>query len=504
MKNLYFLFLAVILFNKVSFSQKRVISYPLDYSKNFLEKKDYDSYFLQDPENGSFMLILKDNKKVVYLLLDTNFKLISRIAPDDGFKSTIFKEDDVDYLGGVAANRVFRCVYKITDKKFLGSSISYRSEIIDFEKKSIVSESLFEIPKNETMLISFGEFGQYFSMTADDSNDEIKLYGLNADGKSYTQPVKINIPATSKKKKISDYFEKIKLISSTEEPGLELAKGKVKLFLTASSLRITVNEDDDPTQIYTIDKKTFALTRQTIDHSFFTSDEKGASYINSFLYKDMVASLILNKKNIRIALYDKDGKMTKVHEINDNTDLSSFAQSPVRTERRGKTTSENDITDLKKVIKALDKGSEGITISSEKKGRLMITVGTHDPVQMSGGGAGSYGVQHTNISLGSSSVHVGPNMYETTYYRPGSSSYSKFGATYYKSLQFKLLVDPVTFKLAKGLAPVSVADQIKDYIAEVDTKAQAKNQFQVNGKEYYGYYLPEDKMYVVEQIFIRK
>lgn len=504
MKNLNFLFLAVILFNNVSFSQKRVISYPLDYSKNFLEKKEYNSFYLQDNSNMSFMLILKDNKKVEYVLFDDKFKVKSKIAPEDGFKSTIFNEDDADYLGGVAKDGIFRCVYKITDKKFLGSSTYYKTEIIDFEKKQIKTESLFEITKNETLLISFGEFGQYFSITGNDSNNELKLYGMDADGKSFIKSFHIAIPVTSKKKKITDFLEKIKLISATEEPGLELAKDKVKLFHTPSDISIVVNEGDDPTQIYTISKNDFSITQRSIDHSSFTKDEKGNSYINSFLYKDMIASLILNKKNIRIGLYDKDGNLKKIHEINDNTDMSAFAQSPVSTERRGKTTSENDITDLKKVIKSLDKGSEAITISTDKKGRLIITVGTHDPIQVSGGGGGSYGTRQTNVALNSTSTNVGPNRYETTYYRPGSSSYSKYGSNYYKSLQFKLMLDPVTLNIIKGLAPPSVADQIKDYISEVDSKAQAKNQFQLNGKEYYGYYLTEDKIYVVEEIFIRK
>lgn len=451
----------------------------------------------------NFMLILKDNKKVEYVLFDEKFKIKSKIAPEDGFKSTIFNEDDADYLGGVAKDGVFRCVYKVTDKKFLGSSTYYKTEIIDFEKKLIKTESLFEITKNETLLISFGEFGQYFSITANDSNNELKLYGMDADGKSFIKSLNIAIPATSKKKKITAFLEKIKLISTTEEPGLELAKEKVKLFHTPSSISIVVNEGDDPTQIYTINKNDFSITQRSIDHSFFTKDEKGSSYINSFLFKDMTASLILNKKNIRIALYDKDGNLNKVHEINDNTDMSAFAQSPVSTERRGKKTSENDITEVKKVIKSLDKGSEAITISTDKKGRLIITVGTHDPIQVSGGG-GSYGTMHTNVALNSTSTNVGSNRYETTYYRPGSSSYSKYGANNYKSLQFKLMIDPVTLNIIKGLAPASVADQIKDYISEVDTKAQAKNQFQLNGKEYYGYYLTEDKIYVVEEIFIRK
>jgi hypothetical protein len=489
----------------IAYTQKRVINYPLEYTKGMLEKKEYDSYFLQDNTDSSFILIMKDNKKIDYVLYDNKFKIKSKMIPEDGLKNTIFNADDVDYLGGVAKKGVFQLVYKVTDKKFLGSSVYYQKETIDFAAKTIKQEPLFEISKTETLLISFGDFGQYFSITTNKTNNELKFYGLDADGKSYTKSVNINIPPTSKAKNTKDYFEKIKLISASEEPGLDLAKEKVKLFHSAEKIRIIVNESDDPTQIYSINKKDFSLTTETIDHTSLTKNEKGSSYINSFLFKDMTASLILNKKNIRIALYDKTGVLLKVHELNDNTDVTTLAQSPVMTTRNGKKASENDISDLKKVIKSLDKGSEGIIVTVDKKGRLIITVGTHDPIQTGGGGGGgSFSTQHTNMSLGSASTRVGPNSYETTYYRPGSSSYTKYGANYYRSLQFKIMIDPVTLNLVKGLAPLSISDQIKDYLSEVDPKAQAKNQFQLNGKEYYGYYMPADKSYVVEEIYTRK
>ena len=56
----------------------------------------------------------------------------------------------------------------------------------------------------------------------------------------------------------------------------------------------------------------------------------------------------------------------------------------------------------------------------------------------------------------------------------------------------------------KGAAPNSVVDQIKDYMSTISKKAEAKNQFSVNDKEYFGYYDKEMKTYFIEEIIIRK
>jgi len=65
------------------------------------------------------------------------------------------------------------------------------------------------------------------------------------------------------------------------------------------------------------------------------------------------------------------------------------------------------------------------------------------------------------------------------------------------------MLDPVTFKPAKGRVPEEVGRQIKDYIEDVDKKAKARNQFAVGNNQYYGYYLPEQKSYIIEQILIK-
>ena len=504
MKNAFLLlaFIAGLFFT--ARAQKRVISYPFEFDKAFLNKKNYDSYFLQDAVTQQFMLVLKDNKKAEYALFDDKMKLVAKFSPSNGLQNTVFNFDNEEYLGGTAGNGKFHFVYKVTDKKLIGSNTYYQVETVDPVNKQVTNRQLFEIPRDEELIASFGNFGRYFSITASNRDDELKIYGLNAAGESFTRSVKIAIPSTSKKKKLTDYLEGMKLVTAGEEPGLESATEKVKIFHTPDRLTISVNESDDPTQLITINVKDFSSRQSAIDHTSLTKDEKGKSYVNSFLFDGNIYSLVLNKKNIRIAIYNTAGELLKTHEINGDTDPGIFAEGPLVEQRAGKRAVAKDIGSVKKVIKALDRGSEAIMLSKDKKGRLVLTVGTYDLIKFQTGGndAMSHSVLSSSPTPGTHNTRVG-NMYMSTW-RTGRPSYISYSANFYQSTRFKLLLDPATLNLVSGMALASVTDQIKDYLAEISRKAEAMNLFNIGDNMYFGYYSRDEKLYVVDEIFIRK
>ncbi|MFN5428980.1 MAG: hypothetical protein ACK5BO_13220, partial [Bacteroidota bacterium] len=61
-------------------AQKKVMTYPFEFEKSFLANSDYDAYFLDSKTDETFALVLKDNKKADYVLIDKNFSTVSRIT----------------------------------------------------------------------------------------------------------------------------------------------------------------------------------------------------------------------------------------------------------------------------------------------------------------------------------------------------------------------------------------------------------------------------------------
>jgi hypothetical protein len=498
------LLLAIITKN---FAQRSVLSYPFEFEKSFLQKSDYDAYFLDNKDAQGFAFILKDNKKADYVLADKNFKVISKFTKKTD--ETIFSHDGEKYLGGTATNNVYHYLYKVFDKKFMSTKITYMEETIDFDKKQISSKTAFEISKEEKLLLSFSDNNRYFSITANKKGGDLNFYVISSNGDAATKNVHFTIPPGKDKKKdeMTEYLAGIKMIKQNEEPGLETANSSAKLYSYPDKLVFTINDGDDPTQLVTVDLNTFSTQEKFIDHSSLT--EKGKhdkSYVSSYLKDNKLFTLILNKKDIKIAIYDAgSGELLNSQIINDGSGLNELAETPVAETRKGKKTSEKEVDDIRKIIKAFTKGTEGIAVSTNQAGQYILKVGTYDPIQMGGGGGGYVGgfQQGAPISTGAGPI---PNYYYNPYmyYVPGSSGYSTTSARYYTTTYFKMLLDPTSLKTAKGKIPSSIGDQVKDYMNDADQKAKAVKQFEMSGNQYYGFYNKDSKIYEVDQIMIKK
>lgn len=494
-------------FTSVCFSQKVLLRYPIEFAKGTLQKRNYDSYYLNDPASQNSVLVLKDNKKVEYLLLDKNMKLVSKFSPADGLNNTVFSFDEEQYMGGTASGGKFYFVYIVVNKKLGGVNSDVYVETVDVANTLVSNKKLLETPKGEKPLVSFSNYGQYFSITVENETNQIKFYNLNSKGELIQKSITVTPPANKKKDKLSEYLTGIRVINEDDEVGLETGTEKAKLFHTREQLVFVLNEGDQPTRIISVDTKTFTASEKFIDHShLLAGGDKGKSYVNSFLLDDKLFSLVLNKKNIQIATYDiASGKQLKNFEISESTN-TAFAKYPSQEERKGKDFREKDIDDIKKLIKLFDKGSEAIVATQDKKGRIIITVGTYDPITPPSS-VGSFQKQPDLFEGTTRNASGGavPIMRSMPYrYVPGSPIHTSQLANYYSSTTFKLMLDSTGTNLVKGVAPISEISQIKDYMNEVDAKAEAKNQFSVNEKQYFGYYSRELKTYLIEEIFIRK
>ncbi len=504
--------IAILIIPSLLVAQKRMISLPFEFEKGRQAASEHDAFFLSNDADSNFALILKDNKKAGYVLLDKNFKIVSKIDAD--IKSTVFKEDITDYRGGATNGSLFHFIYEDKDRK---SGTNFKLETVDFKSKSIIHTSLFQIPKDEKVLSSFSDNNFYFTLTADDKAGELVLYSVNHLAVFKQQRIPFTIPANAGKKrdKVSEYLSNLEVMKTSEEPDLSAAVSTAKIFSSPGKLDLVINEEDHPVHLFSLQTADFKMEEKFIDFKNFSSGSKEKLYINSFIKNGKLFSLVLNKKSIRIAVHDiVSSKLLNQYEINEETNYGTFASFPVSERRMGKKSEEKDVDDIKKLIKALERGTEGIMITENKKGQLIVTIGTYNLVPISTGGSGG---SYSGPDLVRSSIPTTPGISNNgatrsaiTYYnnkqywRPGTPSYTTTSARYYVTTYFKLLMDPTGSKIEKGRANMPVADQIKDYMEGVDPKARATNQFNIGERQFYGFYDRDAAAYVVEEIRIRK
>ncbi|MDP4149400.1 MAG: hypothetical protein Q8927_02525 [Bacteroidota bacterium] len=222
-------------------AQKKVLNYPFEFEKSFLQKGQYDAYFLENRDRGNFAFILRDNKKANYVLVDGRFKVATEFTKRP--EETVFNHDAVMYLGGTCTGNTFHFVFKVTDKKFIGANtITYMMESVDFGAGRVSDDKAFEIPKEEELLVSFSDHNRYFTITANKKTSDLQFYQVSADGQATSKTLHFNIPPGIKKDKneLTGYLAGLKLIREDEEPGLDLATHRAKLFCYADKLVFTV------------------------------------------------------------------------------------------------------------------------------------------------------------------------------------------------------------------------------------------------------------------------
>lgn len=489
--------------------QKRVLSYPFQFEKSFLAKGDYDAFFLDNPNDSAFALILKDNKKVEYVWLSKDFKILSKVPSPIG--NTVLDQANHHYIGGTAAGDEYHFIYHIKS--------AYQLETVNFSSKSVNNKKLLELSKSEKSLVSFSDNDAFYIIAADDKSGQLIFHIVDAKGELTQKNIPFPIPsgASKSRNKLSTYLGEMKVIKSKEEPDLSSAVHSAKLLSQPGSLSFIVNDGDNPTHIFSVDLPGFGTREKMIDYGdLIAKNDKGKVYISSFIKDNTLYSLILNKKSIRIAIHNlSTGALLNKYEFTEESGMNLFSEPPVTEKRMGKKVDLKDVDDVKKLIKAFTRGTEGLMVTQTESGKLVLTGGTYDNIQLSSGGSSggytggwkqgggtmpvtpgiaNHGATYTSISTWD------PYMY----YRPGNPGFTTTSARYYTTTHFKLLLDPETFKLSKGRVPTPVADQVKDYIDDTDKKAKATNQFNIGKNQYYGYYDRDSEAYVIEQIRILK
>lgn len=478
-------------------AQKKVMTYPFEFEKSFLAKSDYDAYFLDNKANETFALVLKDNKKADYVLIDKNFATLSRISMS--LENSILDNDRYSYIGGTSNGAKFYFLYHEARKEI------FALETVDFTTKKTTHREILDIPKGEDFITVFSYNNFCYIFSVNPKTSQLLLRVLNNTGVLKEHVLNFTVPEVAKRTKLDDYLRNIRVFKEDEEPDFSAAVRSKKLFCSPDEMKIVINSLDHPTHIYTIQLSTMKSKEQFINYTdVVTEKERGQLYINGYIYDNVLYSLLLNKENIRLTMHDlkKNAKLVNNFEMNeDNDQYGILASTPVEEGRMGKRVTMKDINRFRQLVRLLTNGREGVMVHALSNGKLVVRVGTYDLIVMSGGGSGGQWVggyqQSPNPGGGYRTVY-NPMMY----YRPGITVSTMTDARFYTSVYFKYMLDPVTLQPAKGRVPDEIGKQIKDYLEDVDKKAKAKNQFAIGKNQYFGYYQPELKTYIIEQIKI--
>jgi len=346
-------------------------------------------------------------------------------------------------------------------------------EAVDFDlgTKNVTKKQFkFTYGKNEDRLITFSENNSFYLLTLLPKG-QLRFSIFN--GTQYVDKVAdfspFHIVGADNKKTSLNYLIKeygLQKIDTKTYNALMDAGSKIKFYVLPDRMLLTLDNNPEFTQVFTIDPETFEVTEANTPQ---TGYEKGAT-ANSFYFEGKLYRILLKKDAIRLsAALPETGNEMKSYTARKNEAIT-FKNTPLYTER-GVGAKASEIESTEKFLKKA--GDEGAAIAVYgTPDELLVTAGATRIIKPFEQGI------ITTMIMGED---VDPEDYED------------IRTTYFESV-----FDGNFGHIEGALSPLAI-DFINDYSAKV--KGWTSMRAIIPFKDYYilGYYNKIAKSYVLEK-----
>jgi hypothetical protein len=446
-----------------SHAQNKIFSYPFELGATApllgqFENIQQKSNIVEHPNSTEFCMALQNNRKVEYILLDSNFKVMKKVVPDEN-NSLLSKPGSLlGYSGGTVSGKKYNYIYHHQRRFYM--------ETVDFASKTVTNKPLPELPKDENFIISFSDNNIHYVLSSSNKANELIVNIVNDKGETSRKNIPLKVPEVVSRKRagFAMYLKDCMIIHNDGSTDNKIQSNPVKLYCQKDKFNLVINDAGNPTRIITLSLPDFQSTEKTVDYTDILSDkEKEDAHISSFLRAGQLHSLVSNSKMISIVTHDhQTGKLLNKYEIKSSMDIISLATVPVTSTYRDVLVEAKEVNSAKNLIKEFDVSTNWIEVTENDARQLVVTP------------------------------------YSITY---GTSNGMYANYPYYKVTCFQVILDSSTFSIADGDVETK-AQRINAYTQKIKY-SRATNQFSMWNNQYYGYYNNDTRSYVVEQLEIQ-
>jgi hypothetical protein len=500
MKQRNLLLMSAMLIGMSAMAQKTVFTYQTEFVKS-AKRSPVESIIVPDETSGKTTVILVGNDNAEYLLLDKSFEIESKVHPSDGLLNTIFHKGYSKYLTGVKNNKG-SCFFYAMDRTHINM------EIVDFKNNTVFNSQVIEMPNEEHSIEGFTCQGRYYLLSANDKKNELVIYLIDENGILNHRNIPIDLSGFNPDKlSLFEYFSYSNSFYPKQETELIEATDMTKFYPYTDKVQIIVTNDKEPPHIWSIDLKTYNVSKKKFDLSGFTgfNGKKEKFYNNSYLYGENLYVLNASKKKIEVGIFNfNSNQLIQKYEITEASSIP-FVEPPVRILTNSTSRKQNIIENNKELINKMFKGSIGIAVAQNNKGQIILTCGEYYKVTgstsefSSGFSRGSF--QQSSMPTGQ--MYSGSNVpVMRTFSDFHSTGNNKGGGTYNftRTVKFEIMIDSAEYKLVSSDSKLSTVDKINNYLKLMPAEIEAIKIFTVNNNYYLSYYSPKKKAFLIKEM----
>ncbi|NOU61922.1 hypothetical protein [Marinifilum caeruleilacunae] len=485
----YILTIALVLTSVTSFAQEILNEQEIKLRTYLSDKREV--YPIVNQESGDIVLFLMDNDTINVQVYNQAFDFIKSYRckrPNGKYKHLLGHTIENDNYNLFFTNK--------RNKEFLVKTVNYNKEVSE-EKKVPIKLSKEEYLeaicyKNKFYVLSriftasiyklrvFEDCEMKICVEHDFSNilpNKINSNVILDDLYDTPEPV------------IDSNFEKI--VNGDPNP-LDITSNDKKIYCHEDKMLLTFDDDDDMTLIVSIDLESFSLETKTFTHGGDVNNTRVLS--NSYLYDNKLFQLKVSKNELCLRIQDfKTEQILKEYRVGNAQDIDFKNSSLIQAVGSGAGGREKELEKTKQVLRKLLSGAIGISVYPNKDILQLTVGGINEHVSPSTGDvllAGLFGALAVPLASGGKYMAV-PN--HTMY------SYSSYANS--RSVYFKSLLDRNSLEHLQGIPAKNPFDKLMKFANNIETPPSTQTFFKVNNFYVLGYYIEEEKKYVLRKFY---
>lgn len=448
-----------------------------------------DALPIHDESNDMVSLFIMDSKNVYAYLFTPDFKISDSLQLEK--KSRKYESIIGSGISGTNDQKEYNLyVTNNFEDQFAVVNFSYEKD------SSYLKEFELDL-KNEVFVQTFNYNQKLYILSVPKKSSVINVYELDSDGTNtmhnidcsdivflnykgkettlYEMIIPDNSilkggPIISSSKKIADV---VKIENDILHP-IDLTSGLSKLYLKNNKVILTLDENENLTQLLSIDLNTFQYESAQYKKPFFDI-EKNKKKVNTFVFDDKLFTIATTKEAFKFTIRDLMNSSILAEFDTHKKDTIDFKNSPI-IQIGGAYARYREFEETPKFFRKVYDGDVGVSVYKPGNNYEVLL-----------GGKVEYRATSAGMGLGGPSIPIASMGAVTIYFNVAFFAYEAY--TYTKSTYVKCLFDE-NFNHVEGTFPQHAYDKMKEFKEEKETTSDAKTVFKYKGFYILGTYTP--------------
>ena len=456
-----------------SFSQEIVNATPIELKKNV------QIFQVVNDSARQTTIFMADENRIKAIRLDDKMKFIDSLStqtPDKNYSKVI---------GNIPSVNKTTLFWASSNQKkiFLQS--------FDSEKNKTLDKSFDLEFKNEVYLQEFSAPNKFIILTLLKKSNTFKLYAFDNKGNLEIKDIDLSSVRFYHRTNLYDTFQEdfmpferpLSLVKINSEYPTSLLKtaAKRKCYLVENQLIITIDTDQNYTQVIQIDLENYKISSQNILQTPFKNFGTNNLTHNSFFMNGKLYQIKSSSNKFYLTIKDMDGNLAKEYVANADTPIE-FKNSEISQQGGDFGGGERTLETSSQFIRKLNGQNSGISCYQTGE-NIILTTGSVSSDNSGGTQAvlGQFGVIGALISVAVNS--------------PSMESFNSYAGR--KAVTIFSLFDKDGNHIKGDLQPLAY-DKISGFLQE-NKKVNAQNLFKVGSLYYLGYYDKDAKQFIIRK-----